>query len=109
MWGDGGAVRNFTYVDDMVEAIYLLTQSDLEGAVNLGGEEYVTVAELAQTVIEISGKDLGIEYVEGPVGVQSRNFSKDRSRALGWEARVSLREGIARTHHWVEEQVRRRI
>jgi len=69
VWGDGGAVRNFTYVDDMVEAIYLLTQSDLEGAVNLGGEEYVTVAKLAQTVIEISGKDVGIEYVEGPVGV----------------------------------------
>ncbi|MGC9397164.1 MAG: NAD-dependent epimerase/dehydratase family protein, partial [Anaerolineae bacterium] len=83
VWGDGTAIRNFTYVDDMVEAIYRLTQSDLEGAVNLGGEEYVTVAELVQTVIDVSGKQVGIRYVEGPVGVQSRNFSKARSRLLG--------------------------
>ncbi|HPD42235.1 MAG TPA: NAD-dependent epimerase/dehydratase family protein [Anaerolineae bacterium] len=106
VWGDGTAIRNFTYVDDMVEGIYRLTHSDLEGAVNLGGDEYVTVAELAQLVIAVSGKRLGIRYVEGPVGVRSRNFSKDRSRLLDWEARVPLREGIARTYQWVEAQVR---
>ncbi|HRT31490.1 MAG TPA: NAD-dependent dehydratase, partial [Anaerolineae bacterium] len=54
----------------------------------------------------VSGKRLGIRYVEGPVGVRSRNFSKDRSRLLDWEARVPLREGIARTYQWVEAQVR---
>jgi hypothetical protein len=47
---------------------------DLESAVNLGGNEYITVTELAQTVIEVSGKEIGIEYVEGPVGGHSRNF-----------------------------------
>jgi len=107
VWGDGSAIRNFTYVDDMVEAIYRLTQSDLEGAVNLGGEEYVTVAELAETVIEISGKEVGIKYVEGPVGVHSRNFSKARSRTLDWEAKTSLREGIEKTYAWIREQVAR--
>jgi len=106
VWGDGTAIRNFTYVDDMVEAIYRLTQSDLEGAVNLGGEEYVTVAELVQTVIDVSGKQVGIRYVEGPVGVHSRNFSKARSKLLGWEAQTPLCEGIAQTYAWIEEQVR---
>ncbi len=106
VWGDGTAIRNFTYVDDMVEAIYRLTQSDLQGAVNLGGEEYVTVAELVQTVIDISGKQVGIRYVEGPVGVHSRNFSKERSRLLGWQAQTTLREGVAQTYAWVAEQVR---
>ena len=106
VWGDGTAIRNFTYVDDMVEAIYRLTQSDLQGAVNLGGEEYVTVAELVQAVIDVSGKDVGIRYVEGPVGVHSRNFSKERSKLLDWEAQTSLREGIAQTYTWVAEQVR---
>ena len=107
----------------MVEGIYRLTQSDpstspstssgrgsgqsLEGAVNLGGSEYVTVAELVQTVIAASGKKIQVRYVEGPVGVHSRNFDKARSRALGWEARVSLREGIARTYSWIAEQVQR--
>ena len=81
-------------------------QSDLEGAVNIGGEEYVTVAELVQTVIDVSGKDIHIEYVEGPVGVHSRNFSKERIKSLGWEAQVPLKEGIARTYRWIEEQVR---
>ena len=106
VWGDGTAIRNFTYVDDMVDAIYRLTQSDLEGAVNLGGEEYVTVAELVQTVIDVSGKEVGIRYVEGPVGVHSRNFSKERSKLLGWQAQTPLREGIAQTYAWVEAQVR---
>ena len=106
IWGDGTAIRNYTYVDDLVEGIYPLMQSDLEGAVNIGGEEYVTVAELVQTVIDVSGKDIHIEYVEGPVGVQARNFDKSKIKSLGWEAETSLREGIARTYQWIEEQIR---
>ncbi len=106
VWGDGSAIRNYTYVDDLVKGIYTLMQSDLEGAVNIGGEEYVTVAELVQTVIDVSGKDIRIEYVEGPVGVHSRNFSKERIKSLGWAAKVPLQEGIARTYRWIEEQVK---
>jgi len=106
VWGDGTAVRNYTYVDDLVEGIFMLMQSELEGPVNIGGEEYVTVAELVKTVIEVSGKRIKVKYVPGPVGVQARNFSKERIKSLGWEARVSLREGIARTYRWIEEQVK---
>jgi GDP-D-mannose 3',5'-epimerase len=107
VWGDGTAVRNYTYVDDMVQGIYRLTQSDLEGPVNVGGEEYVTVAELVRTVIEVSGKAIEIEYVNGPVGVYSRNFGKDRIHSLGWTAETSLAAGIARTYPWVADQVKR--
>jgi nucleoside-diphosphate-sugar epimerase len=67
----------------------------------------VTVAELVQTVIEVSGKEIQIQYVAGPVGVHSRNFQKARSQSLGWEARVSLKEGISQTYPWIEEQVER--
>jgi len=66
----------------------------------------VTVAELVQTVIDVSGKDIRIEYAEGPVGVQARNFSKERIKSLSREAKVPLKEGIARTYRWIEEQVR---
>ncbi len=107
VWGDGTAIRNFTYVDDMVEAIYRLTQSDLQGAVNLGGEEYVTVTALAETAIAVSGKNVHIRYVDGPVGVQARNFSKVRSQALDWQAETDLSEGIARTYAWIAAQVAR--
>ena len=81
-------------------------QFDLEGAVNIGGEEYVTVAELVQTVIDVSGKDIRTEYIEGPVRVQARNFSKERIKSLGREAKVPLKAEIARTYRWIEEQVR---
>jgi nucleoside-diphosphate-sugar epimerase len=105
VWGNGKAVRNYTYVDDLVRGVYMLMQSDLEGAANIGGDEHVTVAQLVDTVIDVSGKRIRRKYVEGPVGVQSRNFDKARMKSLGWEAKVSLREGIARLYPWIEAQV----
>ena len=105
VWGGGSAIRAYTYVDDLVEGIYTLMHSDLEGPTIIGGDEYVTVDELVQTVIEASGKEIHVEHVEGPVGVQARNFSKARIRSLGWKAQVSLKEGIAQTYAWIENQV----
>lgn len=105
VWGDGTAVRVFTYVDDLVEGIYLLMHSDLEGPVNLGADERVTVADLVRTVIDVSGKTLRVHYVPGPVGVRARNFSKERIKSIGWQAKVSLREGIARTYAWIWAQL----
>jgi GDP-D-mannose 3',5'-epimerase len=105
VWGDGTAVRSYTYVDDMVDGIYMLMQSDLEGAVNIGCPQYVTVDELVETVAEVSGKTIHIRHVEGPVGVQSRNFSNERIYSIGWEAKVYLKEGIEKTYPWVEQQV----
>jgi nucleoside-diphosphate-sugar epimerase len=105
VWGDGTAVRNYTYVDDLVRGIYMLMQSSLEGPTNIGGDEHVTVAQLVDTVIDVSGKRIRKKYVEGPVGVQSRNFDKARLKSLGWQAKISLREGIARLYPWIEAQV----
>lgn len=87
-WVNGSAVRSYTYVDDMIDGIYRLMQSDMDGPVNSGAPE-VTV-----------------RYVPGPVGVQSRNFSNTRVYSLGWRARSSLEEGIGRTYRWIAEQVR---
>jgi len=105
VWGDGMAIRAYTYVDDLVEGVYRLMQSNLEEPIIIGGDEYVTVDELVQTVIDASGKEIHINHVEGPVGVQARNFSKARIHSLGWRARVSLKEGISRTYRWIKAQV----
>ena len=105
VWGDGTAVRSYTYIDDMLRGIHLLMRSELEGPVNIGCEEQITVGKLARTIIEVSGKDLHIEHVGGPVGVQSRNFSKVRIHSLGWESKVSLEDGISTTYSWIKKEI----
>ncbi len=109
VWGDGTAVRSYTYVDDLVDGIVRLMRSDLAEPANIGSPEYVSVRELVDTVIELSGKRVGVRYVPGPVGVQSRNFSNARIYSLGWKADTSLREGIGVTYRWIEQQVRDRL
>jgi nucleoside-diphosphate-sugar epimerase len=107
VWGNGSAIRSYTYVSDMVEGIYLLMHSDLDGPANIGCPQYVSVDELVQTVIKVSGKTINIRHIEGPVGVQSRNFSNARIYSIGWQAKVFLEDGITQTYRWIEEQVKK--
>ncbi len=105
VWGDGSAIRSFTYIDDLVDGIVRLARSELEGPTNIGRPEYVTIEELVTTVAEVAGKKIGIRYVDGPVGVRSRNFSNARIYSLGWRSRISLREGLGLTYPWIRNQV----
>jgi nucleoside-diphosphate-sugar epimerase len=105
IWGDGTAVRSYTHVNDMVDGIFLLMHSDLHGAVNIGCPQYVDVNELVRTVAEVAGKRVSVKHVEGPVGVQSRNFSNERIYSIGWKPRVFLKEGIQHTYPWIAGQV----
>ena len=106
VWGDGTAIRSYTYVDDMIDGIFMLMHSDLQGAVNIGSPQYVSVDELAETIAEVSGKRCTFKHVEGPVGVQSRNFSNVRIYSIGWKSRYDLKDGISLTYPWVEQQVK---
>ncbi len=106
VWGDGTAIRSYTYVGDMVDGIYMLMQSDIKGAVNIGCPQYVSVDELVATVAEVAGKKINIKHVDGPVGVQSRNFSNERIYSIGWQAKVFLEAGIGFTYPWIESQVK---
>jgi nucleoside-diphosphate-sugar epimerase len=108
VWGDGTAIRSYTYIDDMVEGIYLLMHSDLDGPVNIGCPQYVSVSELVATVAEVAGKKINTKYIEGPVGVQSRNFSNERIYSTSWRAKYYLIEGISLTYPWIEAQVKAR-
>jgi len=107
VWGDGSAMRAYTYVDDMVDGIYRLVQSDCAEPINIGRQEYVSVNQLVAVVARVAGKRIALKHVDGPVGVKARNFRNDKIRSLGWESRFSLAEGIARTYPWIEEQVRK--
>lgn len=105
VWGDGSAVRSYTYVDDLVNGIVILMHSDMEGAVNIGCPEYVTVDQLVQITSRIAGKEIRINHVPGPVGVHSRNFSNARIYSLGWRSQITLEEGIRRTYPWIKAQL----
>ncbi|MFZ2055288.1 MAG: NAD-dependent epimerase/dehydratase family protein [Candidatus Aminicenantales bacterium] len=104
-WGDGKAMRAYTYIDDLLDGIRLLMQSDLEDGVNIGRREYVSVDELARTVAEVAGKRIRIKHIAGPVGVSARNFRVDRISSLGWTSKISLKEGLSRTYPWIKTGV----
>ncbi len=106
IWGDGTAVRSYTYIDDMVDGIFRLMHSDLEGAVNIGCPQYVSVRDLVDTVAAAAGKKINARSVPGPVGVESRNFSNERIYSIGWRSRFDLKAGIGLTYPWIAEQVR---
>jgi nucleoside-diphosphate-sugar epimerase len=105
IWGDGLAIRNFIYIDDLVRAVYMLMHSDLEGAVNIGTLENVTVRQLLQYTAEAAGKTVGFKPVDGPVGVANRNFAIDRISSIGWKPEYTLRDGMKKTYAWVREQL----
>lgn len=105
MWGDGTAIRSYTHVDDMTDGIFRLMHSELEGAANIGCPQYVSVNELLETVAKVAGKQIHVKHIDGPVGVQSRNFSNERIYSTGWKPQVFLEEGIRRTYPWIEKQV----
>ena len=107
VWGDGSAVRSYTYVDDMVEGIYRLTQSELKGPANIGNPEYVSVDELAAIIARVAKKNVFLKHVDGPVGVESRNFSNAKIYSTGWKSKFSTEAGIRLTYPWIEAQVKK--
>ena len=105
VWGDGTAIRAYTYVDDLVDGIYLLMQSDLREPVTIGSSEFVTVDQLAATAIRISEKNIKVDHIDGPVGVQARILDKKRIQSLGWKTNTTFEEGLSQTYAWINAQI----
>ena len=119
VWGDGQQTRSFLYVDECVEAVLKLMESDFIGPVNIGSEEMVTINQLAQMAIDISGKSITIKNLDGedflnkygfkcPIGVRGRNSdNKLFKEKVGWESKSKLIEGMKKTYQWINEQVQK--
>ncbi|HEY7087540.1 MAG TPA: NAD-dependent epimerase/dehydratase family protein [Tepidisphaeraceae bacterium] len=107
IWGDGEQTRSFCYIDDCVEGIHRLMRSDHREPLNLGQDRLISINALADLVADVAGIEIVKRHVPGPQGVRGRNSDNDRLRqVLGWEPRISLEEGIARTYRWIEHEVR---
>ncbi|HVM41497.1 MAG TPA: UDP-glucuronic acid decarboxylase family protein [Acidimicrobiia bacterium] len=105
--GDGHQTRSFCYVDDMVAGLTALLESDWVGPMNIGNPEEFSVMELARLVLEITGSDSEIVFQEAAPDdpkLRRPDISLARRR-LGWDPKVSLREGLGRTHAWLVDEV----
>lgn len=109
--GSGRETRSFCYVDDIVDAIILsaekLDDSALVGPINLGREGYISIGELARLIVEISGKDISLEFnTAHPTLIWGQAVDLGATRkALGWEPKISLREGLEREYRHIEHRL----
>lgn len=104
IWGDGKQTRSYCYIDDAVRGTIMLMESDYDKPINIGSDRLVTIDELADIIIKVSGKRITKTYdLSAPQGVRGRNADITLARrVLGWEPKVSLEEGVSRTYKWVE-------
>ena len=105
LWGDGSAMREFLHVDDLAEACYTCMQVYNEAEhINVGTGEDVTIKELAETVADVVGYDRDINWdTTKPNGTPRKVLNVDKIKALGWEPKIGLREGIETTYQWYKE------
>ena len=106
VWGTGHQTRSFLYIDDCIDAVRLLMQSEFKEPINIGSEEMVTINQLAQMAINLSGKDIKIKNVHSnAIGVMGRNSNNELiEKELGWKPKYSLRLGLVKTYNWIKSQ-----
>ncbi len=107
LWGDGSPKREFLHVDDLAEACYTCMRDyEGEGHINVGTGEDVTIKELAETIVDVVGYKNDYEWdTSKPNGTPRKVLNVDKIKSLGWEPKISLREGIESTYEWFKENV----
>ncbi len=108
IWGDGKQTRSFCYIDDCVRGTITLMESDCDKPLNIGSDRLVTVNELADIIIKVSGKKLDKKYnTSAPQGVRGRNADLTLvNKIINWQPKINLEEGLERTYRWIENQVK---
>jgi len=108
IWGDGKQTRSFLYIDECIDGVRKLMNSDFIGPINIGSDEMITINGLAEMVMHIDAKKLKIKHIPGPLGVRGRNSDNALiKKKLGWAPSQPLKAGVEKTYHWIAEQVRK--
>ena len=107
LWGDGSPKREFLHVDDLAEALYIcMERYDSEEIINIGTGEDVTIKELAEMIVEVTGYKNDYEWdTSKPNGTPRKVMNVDKMKSLGWEPRISLREGLESTYEWYKNSI----
>lgn len=107
VWGDGEQTRSFLYIDDCIDAVRLLMQSDYDEPINIGSEELVSINELVKITSIVAGKVTRPRHdLTKPQGVRGRNSNNELiERVLGWKPKHTLKEGMSKLYPWIYKQV----
>jgi GDP-D-mannose 3',5'-epimerase len=105
IWGDGKQTRSFLYIDECIDAVIKLMESNFDKPINIGSEEMISINDLAKLVITLSGKNIKIKNIPGPQGVRGRNSDNKLIKSvLNWEPTLSLKFGLSRTYEWINDK-----
>lgn len=106
VWGTGNQTRSFLFIDECLEGIQRLMDSEITEPINIGSDEMISINELTKMVIAISGKRLNIKNIDGPVGVNGR-CSDNRliKQSLNWQPNYPLQKGMEILYNWVDSKV----
>ena len=107
LWGDGSPKREFLHVDDLAEAAYTCMEKyDSDEVINIGTGEDVTIKELAETIVKVTGYQNYYQWdVSKPNGTPRKVLNVDKIKSLGWEPKIGLREGIESTYEWYKKSL----
>jgi GDP-D-mannose 3',5'-epimerase len=107
IWGDGMQTRSFTYIDDTIDGLFRIMESEFTDPINLGSTQLVTINGLVDIVEGIAGVKLERKYnLSAPQGVRGRNSDNTLIlEQLGWEPSISLEDGLEKTYHWIHDQM----
>ncbi len=108
IWGDGEQTRSFLFIDECLEGVRRLMDSDFPGPFNIGSDEMVSINELARMAACIADKSIQLEHIPGPLGVRGRNSENTLiKQRLGWAPSQPLRVGMEKTYAWIDGQIKR--
>jgi nucleoside-diphosphate-sugar epimerase len=106
VWGPGDQTRSFLYINECLEGIRRLMQSNISCPINIGSDEMISINDLAKLIISISNKNLHLKNVPGPEGVRGRSSDNTLiKQQLNWSPSEPLRNGISTTYQWIEQQI----
>jgi nucleoside-diphosphate-sugar epimerase len=107
VWGDGNQTRSFLYIDECIDGILKLMDSNFKGPVNIGSDEMVTINDLVNYIIDISGKQVSIKHIDGPTGVRGRNSDNTLIKEkLNWSPTQPLYNGLIKTYEWINKEIK---
>lgn len=107
IWGDGEQTRSFLYIDECLEAVRRFMDGNFSGPMNIGSEEMITINGLARMAMEIAGKQVSLNHIDGPLGVRGRKSDNALiAEKLDWAPSIPLRVGLEKSYAWISEQVK---